>query len=102
MIYVIESQVEYILDALAVMDRQELATVEVRQAAQVDYNRWLQERMRRSVWMTGGCVSWYLDARGRNTTLWPDFTFRFRAMTRHFDLAAYRATARADLIRPGR
>ena len=31
-----------------------------------------------TVWNTGGCASWYLDANGRNTTLWPDFTWRFR------------------------
>jgi hypothetical protein len=30
------------------------------------------------VWVDGGCTSWYLDARGRNSTLWPDFTWRYR------------------------
>lgn len=27
-----------------------------------------------TVWSTGGCAGWYLDASGRNTVLWPDFT----------------------------
>ena len=49
------------------------------------YNRELQDKMRRTVWNTGGCASWYLDAEGRNTTLWPDFTWKFRQRTRHFD-----------------
>ena len=31
--------------------------------------------MKRTVWTTGGCASWYLDAHGRNTTLWPRTTF---------------------------
>ena len=51
-----------------------------------------------SVWMTGGCRSWYLDARGRNTTLWPGFSFTFRWITRRFDLGAYDSRAREDLL----
>ena len=34
------------------------------------------------MWLAGGCASWYLDKHGHNTTLWPDFTFRFRKLTR--------------------
>ena len=45
-----------------------------------------------TVWMTGGCSSWYLDPTGRNTTLWPDFTFRFRQRTSSFDLPSYATT----------
>jgi hypothetical protein len=44
--------------------------------------------MRKTVW-TSGCASWYLDASGRNTTLWPGFTFEFWRRTRHFDLQHY-------------
>ena len=42
------------------------------------YNDELQQRMRRTIWTTGGCASWYLDEHGNNTTLWPSFTFVFR------------------------
>ena len=45
--------------------------------------------MTRTVWNTGGCASWYLDAEGRNTTLWPDFTWKFRRRTRRFDAEHY-------------
>ncbi|HSY15215.1 MAG TPA: 4-hydroxyacetophenone monooxygenase, partial [Jatrophihabitantaceae bacterium] len=98
MIYMIESQLNYLLDALDVMDRHDLATVEVRKEAQDAYNAKLQRRMKRTVWTTGGCASWYLDAHGRNTTLWPNFTFAFRAITRRFDLDAYDSTTHADLV----
>jgi cyclohexanone monooxygenase len=96
MIYMIESQVAYLLDALAVMDRHDLAIVDVRRDAQDSYNRQLQRRMRRTVWLTG-CRSWYLDARGRNTAIWPGFSFAFRWITRRFDLAAYDSIAQEDL-----
>ena len=45
--------------------------------------------MKRTVWQTGGCASWYLDADGRNTTLWPSSTLRFRRDTRSVDLDEY-------------
>ena len=48
----------------------------------------MQQRMRGTVW-TSGCASWYLDANGHNTTLWPGFTFEFRRRTRHFDPQHY-------------
>ena len=97
MVYMIESQLNYVMDALAVMERFDLATVEVRPSVQDEYNSELQKRMAKTIWMTGGCASWYLDDHGRNTTLWPDFTFKFRSITREFDLAAYTSTARGDI-----
>jgi hypothetical protein len=45
--------------------------------------------MQQTIWQTGGCASWYIDKHGNNTTLWPNFTFVFRQLTRHFDVAAY-------------
>jgi hypothetical protein len=41
--------------------------------------------MKDTVWTSGGCSSWYLDANGRNTTLWPGFTFEFRRECKNFD-----------------
>jgi cation diffusion facilitator CzcD-associated flavoprotein CzcO len=90
---IIESQLNYLMDALRTMDEYGLATVEVRGDAQQAYNTDVQRRMARTVWTTGGCASWYLDAQGRNTTLWPGFTFTFRQLTRRFDHAAYDSTA---------
>lgn len=48
----------------------------------------LDRRSARTVWESG-CKSWYLDSAGRNRTLWPDFTFKFRLKTRRFDLERY-------------
>jgi hypothetical protein len=45
--------------------------------------------MGKTVWNSGGCASWYIDAEGKNTTIWPDFTFRFWQENRAFDPAAY-------------
>ncbi|MGN2636136.1 flavin-containing monooxygenase [Nocardia takedensis] len=95
MVYMIESQINYIADALATVDRLGLRTVEVRREAQDAYNADLQTKLVKSVWNTGGCASWYLDKHGNNTTLWPDFTFEFRRLTKKFDVAAYETTTAA-------
>jgi hypothetical protein len=74
------------------MERSGAAEVEVRRDAYDAYNAHLQSRLDGTVWNTGGCSSWYLDANGRNATIWPDFTFRFWQQTRRFDAPAYELT----------
>jgi cation diffusion facilitator CzcD-associated flavoprotein CzcO len=100
MVYMIESHIQYVLDALKTMDREGVDVVEVRADKQEKYNAAIQRRMKRSVWTTGGCASWYIDANGRNTTLWPGFTWRFRQITRRFDITAYTAAARGRTKAP--
>ncbi len=96
MVYMIESQVSYLVDAVRTMKKYGLGSVEVLPSKQRKFNDDLQRRMRRTVWNSGGCQSWYLDDHGRNVTLWPRTTYKFRQLTRSFDLAAYRSTAVAD------
>jgi hypothetical protein len=99
MIFMIESQLRYVMDALRVMDERQIATFEVRPEAMAAYNRQIQAKMAGTVWMSG-CASWYLDAHGNNTTIWPDFTFRFRHHTRRFDEGAYALGQAADVAAP--
>jgi cation diffusion facilitator CzcD-associated flavoprotein CzcO len=89
-VYMLESQTNYALDALRTMRASGAAEFEVRAGAQDAYNAEIQERLARTVWNTGGCGSWYLDGNGRNSIQWPGFTFEFRRRTRRFDAEAYR------------
>jgi cation diffusion facilitator CzcD-associated flavoprotein CzcO len=89
MIYMIESQVKYILDCLKAMQRQQIQAVEIQPDIQASFNEKLQQKMRHTVWMTG-CKSWYLDANGHNTILWPGFTVEYRQKTRRFDMQHYK------------
>jgi cation diffusion facilitator CzcD-associated flavoprotein CzcO len=86
MVYMIESQINHVVDALRVMRQRGAAVAEVTPEAQAAYNRELDARMEDTVWNTG-CASWYIDASGRNATLWPDWTWRFRRRSRRFDPA---------------
>jgi cation diffusion facilitator CzcD-associated flavoprotein CzcO len=100
-VYMLESQTNYALDALRTMRMRGAAEFEVRAEAQDAYNEEIQERLARTVWNNGGCGSWYFDSTGRNSIQWPGFTFEFRRRTRRFDAPAYRlapaarATSRA-------
>jgi cation diffusion facilitator CzcD-associated flavoprotein CzcO len=96
MVFIIESQIAYILSALDKMEERGIAAVEPQQQAQDAWNADLHRRMARTVWSTGGCASWYLDEHGRNTTLWPRTTFKFREQLRTFDLEKYVVTPRSD------
>ena len=91
MIFMIESQANYVVDALKTMTARNLASVVVDPAAVDRFDEEVQQKMGHTVWASG-CSSWYLDASGRNTTLWPDFTWRYRQRTRRFDADRYRVT----------
>ncbi|MBB1022142.1 NAD(P)/FAD-dependent oxidoreductase [Dietzia sp. E1] len=101
MIYMIESQLNYLVDALRTMRDRDLQAVEVRAAVQEAYNRELREQTGETVWVTG-CRSWYLDDKGNAPAVWPDFTLTFRRQTREFDLSAYhrRSAARVAAATP--
>ena len=91
-VYILESQMNYVMSALRAMDERGVAAVEVRQDVQDAFNAEMQERLQKSVW-NAGCSSWYLDRNGRNSIQWPGFTFEYRRRTRHFDAGGYRLLA---------
>ncbi|MEU5167515.1 MULTISPECIES: flavin-containing monooxygenase [Streptomyces] len=95
MILMIESQLNYMADYMRQLDvLGERAALDARPSAVAAWNRRVQDRMKRTVWNTGGCTSWYLDANGRNTTVWPGTTAEFRRAVRSVDLGEY------EIIRP--
>ena len=81
-VFMEESQLNYVIEALnvALSTNTMVAPTEV---AATTWTRALQEKMPGTVWGSG-CASWYLNRHGQNTTIWPDFTFKFRRATRHF------------------
>lgn len=84
MVFMIESQIEYVLRCMRTLDARGAKIADVKQKAQKLFNEHLQRRLSRTVWATG-CHSWYLDGAGQNSTTWPGFTFEFWLRTRRFD-----------------
>jgi cation diffusion facilitator CzcD-associated flavoprotein CzcO len=89
LVYMIEAQLPYVLQALELMDERHITSLDVRADVQDAYNEELQRKLVPSVWNSGGCSSWYLDEKGRNSTIWPDYTFRFKKRLQRFDLESY-------------
>jgi cation diffusion facilitator CzcD-associated flavoprotein CzcO len=90
-VFMIEAQLRYVVEALVAMRERGAHAIEVRPEAFRKWNDAVARRMPRTVWSSGGCVSWYLDRHGLSTPAWPDFTWKFRKETREFDLASYSA-----------
>ncbi len=88
-IAMIEIQVRHVLDCLSALGRGKRA-IEVRASAQARFVERIRKRMAHSIWQAGGCRSWYLDSRGRNTTLWPDSVLAYRRSARRARLSDYR------------
>ena len=93
-VYMIESQVGYVLDALDQLEARGASSLEPRRTAQEAYTEHVQRELAGTVWNAGGCSSWYLDRHGRNTTLWPTFTWTFRNGVRKVDLSEYELRVR--------
>ena len=88
-VYMIEAQLNYIIGGLEHMRRSGQKMFDVRLEAQRAYNTEIQATLERSVWVQGGCTSFYLDSTGTNSTLWPRFAYQFKRRLSHFDPAAY-------------
>jgi cation diffusion facilitator CzcD-associated flavoprotein CzcO len=99
-VFMIEAQIAYVLDALRTMRRRGARTLEVREDAQSAYNAELDRMTEGTVWVSGGCTSYYIDRNGHNSALWPTYTWPFRRRLREFDAAAYALRARSAAPAP--
>jgi cation diffusion facilitator CzcD-associated flavoprotein CzcO len=92
-VYIIEAQVDYILGALNYAAEHHTAILEAAAEAQRQYMDGLDTRAQGSVWLAGGCKSWYVDERSRRLTLvWPDYAYAFREANGTFHPNGYLKT----------
>jgi len=88
-IYMIETQLDYVLGALDYIAAESVSSLEVSAEAEVAYTAEIDERSAPTVWLTG-CRSWYVDQRsGRLTLLWPGTAVSFRERNGTFDPGPY-------------
>lgn len=84
----LESQLELVLEALRHLRARGFDLIEPRPEIQARYTEQLERDAEGTVWLSGGCASWYLDANGKLTSLWPRTTIAFRKAA-HFRPAEY-------------
>lgn len=83
-IFVIESQMNYIMKALAAVKAENKQAIEVSAQAEQDYTQMIHREMKKTVWKTGGCQSWYQSKSGHVIAMFPGFSFTYRQMANRF------------------
>ena len=58
--------------------------IEVSEQAEADYTAMIHREMRKTVWHSGGCNSWYKSKSGHVIAMYPGFSFVYRLMARRF------------------
>ncbi len=86
----IEAQVDYLMRLLAWRRETGLSAIEPAAEAQARFLGEVDQGTKGSVWTAGGCLSWYLDATGRNSTLWPGSVRAYQRLLSRFDAGEYR------------
>ena len=97
-VYMTEAQIDHLIGALRYMRARGIAVIEPRPEAQTGWVAAIDARMRDTVWMTGGCASWYVDRTGRNSALWPGSSWSFYRRVSRFRPADYICPAHASAL----
>ena len=80
MVFMIECQIRLAINAMKRANTAGAAGIAPTVQAQSAYNDRLQDELDGMVW-SRSCKSWYMDAHGRNISLWPHETWKFRRAT---------------------
>ncbi len=96
-IHMMESQMNYIMQYIGYIEKMDKHSfINVKPEAQQAFNERIQQQLKHTVWASG-CKSWYMNANGKNTTLYPGLTVSFRKETRKFDSSVYVKVKVSDL-----
>ena len=88
-IFMIESQVNYILQLIEMTQKTQSQAIVVKADTQDQFNQHLQSQFTNTIWQSG-CVSWYQQEDGKNFSLWPTYTWKYWLKTRKVNPADYR------------
>ncbi len=94
----VEAQIEYAVRMIGLLSARGLSSIDVRTDAQQTYNRWIQRRLDKTTWNSGGCSSWYLTEDGFNSTMFPGFASTFRRTLNDVQLQDYVAKGDATAL----
>jgi len=95
-IFMIECQVNYIIQAIREMMQKNLATLEVKEEYQNKFAVENDKKLESTVWTGGECSSWYMNQNRKVIALWAENCTSYWRQTRQFELDAYRCTSRSS------
>lgn len=92
-----EAQIDYVLQCLRHVERSGARAIEVREERQHAFSEAIREQLQGTVWLLGGCNSWYLNERGGTSVIWPGTTWQFTAGLRELDPSDYELDWASDV-----
>lgn len=94
-LFMIEAQVSYILQMIALVDQSHSDAIVVKDQVQEKFNQDVQHMLDNTVWQSG-CVSWYQQEGGKNFALWPTYTWKYWLKTKTLNAADYYFLSKAS------
>lgn len=84
-----EQQAVYVANTVEAVLTRGIAKFDVKQSVQDDFNRKIEQRLKRMPIRPDVCSSYYLDSAGRNRFVWPDFGVVIRHRLHNTNLADF-------------
>jgi cation diffusion facilitator CzcD-associated flavoprotein CzcO len=80
-LFIIESQMRYVMRAIEMVRAAGKKAISVRPEAEERYTTMIHREMEKTVWKSGGCKSWYQSKSGHVIAMFPGFSFTFWRLT---------------------
>lgn len=87
-----EAQLDYIVDGLLKIKNKGISKLNVKADVIKKHNDLVQKHLQTTVFNSGGCKSYYLDANGRNFAAWPWSLKKLKQRLKKLDLKDYEVT----------
>ena len=82
-VLMIEAQLRYVMSCLRLMQHRRAAAMDLKPERLASFVAELRARLPKTVWESGGCQSWYQDARtGESPAIWPGSVVEYQRRTR--------------------
>ena len=89
-IHVMESQYNYALDYLKNLKKKPNSYFNLKESVFKKFNEKIQKRLKKMIWYTGECQSWYIAGENKkNVTIWPGTTISYRLKTKKIKISDY-------------
>lgn len=92
-----EAQLDYIVDGLQKIKSGNIAKLNIKPDVLKAHNDKVQKHLKTTVFNSGGCKSYYLDANGRNFAAWPWSLKQLKARLKQLNLDDYQVTYASDI-----
>lgn len=95
-----EAQLDYIVDGLQKIKSGNIAKLNIKPDVLKAHNDKVQKHLKTTVFNSGGCKSYYLDANGRNFAAWPWSLKQLKVRLKQLNLDDYQVTYASDIAPP--